>query len=446
MGVSAMRVIRTTKTLCPECACELEGRIILDGGKAYLDRICPEHGPYRLMLSRHGEAYADLDRFFFDVLHGASVQGRITNYWILSTTQCQQKCKYCSVDTEHPVYAEMPRDLLFEVIEKYGHAKLTMSGGEPTLHPDVLAFFREAAARGVTTQLATNGILLASREYCRELQRAHVNEVRVSLEAIEPGKASALGTEAFNETKRAAIRNLLDLNIPTILSPTIFKGLNEDQLVATLEFAKDKPLIREISVNGFSWNGAGLAMSQDAMIMPDELTDLLCETYGNGDREAWFAFQKVMLALLQLVGIRLCLYTQIVIFVREKGHLVPLTAFLNMKRLEKALTWWERFANAPRLVQAVAMAPVLACAMRVKSLRLIPTCLGLFLANLFQIRISRYPARLLPVVMNTNCSTLSADEMVGARCMSGCIYVKDGALVCGFSTRFLLDKERGIRQ
>ena len=187
-ATSATRVIRTTKTLCPECASELEGRIVLDGGKVYLDRTCPEHGPCRFMLSRNGEAYADLDRFFFDVLHGASVQGRITNYWILSTSKCQQKCRYCNVDWEHPAHTEMSHDLLLEAIETYGHAKLTMAGGEPTLHPDVLTFFREADARRVTTQLATNGILLASREFCRELQEAKVKEVRLSVEAIEPGR------------------------------------------------------------------------------------------------------------------------------------------------------------------------------------------------------------------------------------------------------------------
>lgn len=445
-AVSAVRVIRTTQTVCPECDCVLEGRIIVDDGKAYLERTCPEHGPYRLILSRHGEDYADLDRFFFDVIHGVIAQGRITNYWILSTIHCQQKCKYCSADLEHPAHDEMPRDLLLKVIEKYGSAKLTMAGGEPTLHPDVLAFFREAAARGVTSQLATNGLLLASRAYCRELQEANVSEVRVSIEAIEPGNEAGLavlGTGDFYETKHAAIRNLLDLKIPTILSPTIFKGINDDQLVATLEFAKDKPLIREISVNGFAWNGAGLALSRDAMIMPDELTDLLYKRYGEGDRKSWFTFQKLMLALLQLVRIRLCLYTQIIIFVREKSRLVPFTAFFNMKRVEKLLTWWERFKNAPRFVQVLAMMPVLAGALRVKSLRLIPMCFGLFLANLFQIRIYQYPTRLLPVVLNTNCATLSCDEMVRVRCMSGCIYVKDGALVRSTSTRFLLDRKSG---
>lgn len=445
-AVSAMRVIRTTKTICPQCARKIEGQVILDGGRVYLDRICPEHGAYRFMLSRHSEDYADLDRFYFDVLHGATAQGRITNYWILATAQCQQKCKYCSVDWQHPVNAEMSRGILSEIIAKYGDAKLTMAGGEPTLHPDVLAFFREAAARGVTTQLATNGIMLASRAFCRELQEANVNEVRVSIEVIEPGKEAAhaaLGNGAFYETKLTAIRNLIDLNIPTIISPTIFKGINEDQLVATLEFAKDKPVIREISVNGFSWNGVGRSMSKENMIMPDELTDLLYERYGDGDRESWFTFQKLMLVLLQLVRIRLCLYTQIVIFVREKGRLVPFTAFLNMKRVKNLLKWWERFANAPRFVQVAAVVPVLICALRVKLLKLIPMCAGLFLANLFQIKINRYPARLLPVVMNTNCSMLNLDEMVRARCMSGCIYVQNRALVCGLSTHFLLDKEKG---
>jgi len=437
--------IRKTRTLCPDCGRELEGRVVVEDGKAYLDRNCPEHGPYRFLLSRHGAWYADLDRFFFEVLDGGIPKGRITNYWILSTAKCQQHCLYCGLEVQKPFYDEMPIEALREAIEQYGSAKLTFADGEPTLHPQVLQFFREAWAKKVATQLATNGVRLASREFCLQLADAHVTEVRISYETLDPKQSVPSGTSAFWESKYAGLRNLIELGIPTILSPTIFKGINEDQLIASLEFARDKPIVRELSVNGFAWNGSGLSIDKDLMIMPDEMMDVLFARYFDGDREAIFTFQKTMLAILQIVGIRLCLYTQLMLFVRDKTGLVPFTRFLNMRRLKQGITWWERFSKAARFTQAVALAWVLFRALDMKSLRLLPTCLRLFAANLFQIAIHRYPSKLLPVVLNTNCSTLSADNMVSARCMSGCLYVRDGTLHEGLSTSTLLDKEKETR-
>jgi hypothetical protein len=137
----------------------------------------------------------------------------------------------------------------------------------------------------------------------------------------------------------------------------------------------------------------------------------------------------------------LCLYAQIMIFVREHGRLIPLTAFLDMARIERGMRWWERFSHRSRLVRALALAAVAAYGTRVQTIRLMPSLLQMVYTNLFVIRKERYPRNLLPILLNTNCSSLSADEDVSQRCMSGIFYVRDGELREGRSSSYLLERD-----
>ena len=139
------------------------------------------------------------------------------------------------------------------------------------------------------------------------------------------------------------------------------------------------------------------------------------------------------------------MYTQIMIFVREKDGLGTIMDYLNMRGLAKGIRGWERFAQSPRWLQALGIAPVLAMGLRPRTLRLAWSCARLFLANLFQIHISKYPAKLLPVVLNTNCTAPSADQAVSLQCMSGILYFQEGDLVQSFSTRTLLKNEKAMR-
>jgi len=411
-------------------------------GKVYLCRTCPHHGHSQFLVSANAQLYRDLDRFYFDVLKtNGQPEGRITNYWVLSTNRCQLNCTFCQAEVEAPVFDDMSLDDFRTLFATHGTTKLTLSGGEPTLHPQATDFFAEAHARGLSTQLATNGALLARRDYCQTLVDSKVSEVRISIESLDGQGVLGLYDDKFHPLKLEALRNLEDLKITTILSPTIFKGVNERLLIDALEFAKDRSFVKEISVNGFSWVGEGRGMDPGLMIMPDEMMDILHRRYFTSGRAEIFALQKLLLAALQLMRVRLCLYTQIMIFVRERHGLVPITEYLNMKRLAAGIRAWERCARLPYALQLIAFLGVCLSSLRGRSLKLAGPLARLFLATLFDIKIHRYPSGLLPVVLNTNCSTLTADEMVGTQCMSGVLYKRNGAMREAVSSELLLRKE-----
>jgi len=434
--------IRSTSTRCPVCVRRVTGTIEEIDAKVYLCRSCPEHGPFQFLLSANAQLYRDLDRFYFEVLKTTDQpQGRITNYWVLSTNRCQLNCAFCQAEVEAPVFDDMSADEFRALFASHGTTKLTLSGGEPTLHPQAAAFFAEAHARGMSTQLATNGVRLAQRDYCRTLAAAKVSEVRISIESLDDRRVPGLYDDAFYPLKLEALKNLEAFGITTILSPTIFKGVNESLLIDALEFAKDRPFIKEISANGFSWVGEGRGMDAGLMIMPDEMMDLLHRRYCSSGREEIFTLQKALLTALQMMRIRLCLYTQVMIFVRERRGLAPITDYLDMTRLAAGIRTWERFARSPYPLQLVAFLGACLSSLRWRSLKLAGPLARLFLATAFGINIHRYPSKLLAVVLNTNCSTLNADEMVGTQCMSGVLYKQNGAMLEAVSSEMLLRKE-----
>lgn len=351
-------------------------------------------------------------------------------------------CPYCSVEMEDPFFEEMSLEEYRALLPTYKKAKHTLTGGEPTLHPNFFQFVEEAVQNRVTVQLATNGVLLADPDYCKRLQDAGIDEVRLSIDSFDCEQAARLGLDKFVEAKIAALHNLEDLNFPTSLSPTIFKGINEDQLVACCEYAKDKPFIRSLSVNGFAYVTTIKTLGPENIIMPDEMMDLLFERYCSGPRKDLYTFQKALHALLHLVDIRLCMNVQIMLFVRGHGKLRSLTEYLAMGRMSKALRRWERHSNSSLFWKRLTFFKVILLSLRLKTLGLLPSLAKLFLVNLFDINIRKYPALFLPIVMNTNCNVYNADKTLGLQCMSGNLFIQDGRLYHGFSTDTLSNKEK----
>ncbi len=442
-----MEIIRKTTSRCHVCAKQVEGAVVVSEGKAYLRRECPEHGEFQLLLSEHGKEYADLDRFYTEV-HETSSLGRTMHTWVFATMDCQQKCPFCCTDCSDEKRSDSPwEELTWEdlqaVLKDFKRGKISFGGGEPTLHPNVLDFFREADRMGIAAQLATNGLFLASKDYCQKLKDNKVKEVRISLESIDPKDAVKLGLDPYVEPKLKAIQNLCDIGgIGITLSPTICRGVNEEQIYHIIEYAKDKPAIQAFSMQGFAWTGCGIGLPKDMMMTPDEMMDVIHRHYCSCDRSEVFALQKLAFAWLNIIGFKSCLKSEFMIFVRDAGRLRPITEFINLRRLDTMLNWWRRVLPKQRWLRGLFLIPVLIGGMSLKTLPLAPMFIKLAWANLTKLSVQDYPARLLSVGLNTNCSSLNADHTVNAHCVSGCIFKRDGVLhLTNTSTELLKNLE-----
>jgi len=414
------KLLRKTKTYCPFCVTDVEGEVILQGNDVLLRHLCPEHGNFDFKLSSNGECYSDLDSFFFK-LKGFTPQGRITMSWVLTNYTCNMNCSYCNLQAQIPYYDNLGLEDFKNILDNFKHyRKICLAGGEPTVNEKIFEIIKMATGRGVITAMATNGLKLTDDAFLKQIISSGLNEVRLSIHTLTPETNLPISNNFYKE-KLDALKCLERYNMPTILSPIIFKGYNEDQVVECLEYAKDKPFIKEIAVDGFSWVGNGsIEMDKSLMIMPDEIMDSVFKKYfQNKDRKEIFTFQKLVLLTLFLFKIRLCLYTQIMVFLRVNKSIRPVTGYLNMRRLDKSIQWWMRFNDSSYFIKLAAFLIVVISSLKFKTFKILFPGLKLILANIFRIKIYKYPRQFLALMINTNCSLLSADDQQSIQCMNG---------------------------
>ena len=76
-----------------------------------------------------------------------------------------------------------------DLLADLGTTIITLSGGEPTLHPDLDAIIRRIRDRGVMATLITNGYLLTP-ERIRKLNEAGLDYLQISIDNVLPDATS----------------------------------------------------------------------------------------------------------------------------------------------------------------------------------------------------------------------------------------------------------------
>ncbi len=109
---------------------------------------------------------------------------------LIPTRRCNLSCAYCNEYDDHsaPVATS---DLLRRIdrLAELGTGIVTLSGGEPLLHPDLDAIVRHIRARGMIATLITNGYLV-SRDRIQRLNRAGLDHLQISIDNVLPDDVS----------------------------------------------------------------------------------------------------------------------------------------------------------------------------------------------------------------------------------------------------------------
>jgi len=109
---------------------------------------------------------------------------------IIPVRRCNLACKYCNEfdDVSKPV----PTEIMFRRIDKLaelGTSVITISGGEPLLHPDLDDIIRRIRSRGIVAGMITNGYLLVA-ERIQRLNRAGLEWLQISIDNVTPDDVS----------------------------------------------------------------------------------------------------------------------------------------------------------------------------------------------------------------------------------------------------------------
>jgi len=109
---------------------------------------------------------------------------------IVPIRRCNLDCAYCNEYDKHS--APVPLETMLRRIDRLadlGTTIITLSGGEPTLHPDLDAIIRRIRDRGAIATLITNGLLLTP-DRIRALNRAGLDYLQISIDNVAPDDVS----------------------------------------------------------------------------------------------------------------------------------------------------------------------------------------------------------------------------------------------------------------
>jgi MoaA/NifB/PqqE/SkfB family radical SAM enzyme len=118
---------------------------------------------------------------------------------IVPIRRCNLACTYCNEydDFSPPVpLATMLRRI--DRLAELGTTVITISGGEPLLHPELDEIIRRIRRRGSIATLITNGYLLTP-DRIRRLNRAGLDHLQISIDNVKPDKISVKSLKVLDK-------------------------------------------------------------------------------------------------------------------------------------------------------------------------------------------------------------------------------------------------------
>lgn len=137
---------------------------------------------------------------------------------IIPIRRCNLSCAYCNEydDVSKPI----DTDVMLERIDNLGRlgtSIITISGGEPLLHPDLDQIIARIRHNGAVAGLITNGYLLTADRIDR-LNRAGLDHLQISIDNVMPDEVSKKSLKVLDrKLKLLASHALFHTNINSVV-------------------------------------------------------------------------------------------------------------------------------------------------------------------------------------------------------------------------------------
>ena len=297
-------ILKETESLCPVCLSRIPARIITENNKVYLEKSCPQHGDYKVIIWRNSaEHYLKWAKFGGDRIP-TGPKKRLTEHnkgcpydcgicpdheqdtssaAIMTTNRCNLHCPICfTYGSEGPVYEpslDSIKRMYQVVLDTCGTYPMELCGGEPTVRddlPQVIAIGKEMGFNHI--QINTNGIRLAKdKEYLSRLKEAGATTIYLQFDGVtDEVYRYTRGANLF-DLKVQAINNCAEVKIGVTLVPTVIPNVNFEQIGDIIRFAKRwVPTVKGVYFQPISYFGRypGTPRDKDRLTIPDILRAL----------------------------------------------------------------------------------------------------------------------------------------------------------------------------
>lgn len=273
-------VLSATESLCPICLRRIAAQRVAEGEDVYLCKCCPDHGEFKTVIWRGLESYASWGGQSRTAARppicGSAVERgcpfdcglcpdhrQHTCCVVLDVTErCNLACPVCFASAGASCKPDPAADEVVSwcrgLLELGGPFNLHLSGGEPTVRPDLPEIIRRVRALGFTyIQLNTNGVRVARDPgYAEELKEAGLTCLFLQFDGVSDDVFQAIRGKALLDIKLEAIANCGRAQLGVVLVPTLVPGVNTPQIGEILRTAiRLAPTVRAVHFQPVSYFG-----------------------------------------------------------------------------------------------------------------------------------------------------------------------------------------------
>ncbi len=141
---------------------------------------------------------------------------------LIPIRRCNLSCAYCN---EYDTFSKpVPLEVMFERVDRLaalGTTIVTISGGEPLLHPHLEELIRRVRSHGILAGMITNGYLLTPQRI-EWLNRAGLDHLQISIDNVRPDEVSKKSLKVLDQKLRMLARYaIFQVNINSVLGSPV---------------------------------------------------------------------------------------------------------------------------------------------------------------------------------------------------------------------------------
>jgi len=286
-----------TSSLCESCLKLVPAKILIEGEDVFYQKRCSEHGVQKTLVSTDAAYFKSCKDFIKPGDLPLTFQSRTHHgcpydcglcpdheqhsclALIEINEECNLTCPVCFAGSspQRQVNRSLPEiaAMLETLVESEGNPDLVqISGGEPTLHPQILEILHLAKSHPIRhVMLNTNGIRIATdKAFVSELAQLKPGfEVYLQFDSMKREALENLRGADLRKIRAQALANLEDAGISTTLVCVVKKGVNDDEIGDIVRHALSYNCVRGITFQPVQDAGrnVGFDKNRDRLLLSD---------------------------------------------------------------------------------------------------------------------------------------------------------------------------------
>jgi len=310
------RTLKTTVSICPVCLEKIEARVMERGRQVWMDKTCADHGSFSALLNDDVAHYyvSDIASAGESSCCGTSCSAPLVTGadapapafsaapWanhsctvlIEIIERCNLSCPTCFAGSspQHDGLLELAefKQQVNQLADggKRAADMIQLSGGEPTIHPELMAMIEYLFESGFSQVcINSNGIKLANPEFCKRLAECMGRYpsaqiyIYLQFDGFEDQTNEKLrGRADLLRFKQQAMQNCHQAGLKVHPVMTLTRGINEHEVGDFVRLGMDLPWLKNVVIQPAMYSGRyDNPKRSDRMTLADTIS-MICSQFG----------------------------------------------------------------------------------------------------------------------------------------------------------------------